>query len=263
MNATASDLLSILGPPLLAGVLALIAHIPLGQQVLRRGVVFMDLAIAQVAALGVLLGGVRQDNGLISMLCGGLAALSAAALVAWLARRWPAHREALIGLVYVASAALALIILSGDPHGSQRLRSLVSGDVLWVQLPALWPLLLASVVMVWVTSHSKPLLQRDSVFYPLFAIVVSFSVPLMGIYLVFALLIAPALSISQPNQTGPNRQLIRAGSVGLIGFTSGLLVSYGADQPSGPCIVVALIACSSLATLSLRRPGSRQTARMS
>lgn len=249
MASSFNDLLDILGLPLIAGGLALITHIPLGLQVLQRGVVFMDLAVAQIAALGVLLTSISQEGSTTSLMHGSMAALTGTALVAWLVRRWPAHREALIGLVYVAAAAGAIIILSDDAHGSQKLRAVIAGDVLWVQSDSLGPLLLVSLIVLLIAARCPALLQRDTVFYPLFALVVSLSVPLLGIYLVFATLIAPALPVLKMQIAGLQRQAVLAGGIGLVGFSTGLFLSFWADKPSGPCIVLALVVCSTLAAL--------------
>ena len=138
MMDSAVELASVLAAPLVAGLLALLTHVPLGEQVLRRGIVFIDLAIAQIAALGVLAAG--SGGGVDSSAAwwaGSLAALAGALLVAWLARRWPDQREALIGLVYVGGAAAAMLWVSADPHGAQKLRALLAGDILWVRLIAM------------------------------------------------------------------------------------------------------------------------------
>ncbi|MBU6191382.1 MAG: metal ABC transporter permease, partial [Betaproteobacteria bacterium] len=129
----ALELGAVLAPPFIAGILALLTHVPLGEQVLRRGIVFIDLAIAQIAALGVLATSGWTTDTSPSWWAGTLAALAGALLVASLARRWPEQREALIGLVYVGGAAAAILWMSADPHGAQKLRALLAGDILWVR----------------------------------------------------------------------------------------------------------------------------------
>ena len=93
--------LALLLPPLAAGLLALASHVPLGRQVLRRGIVFIDLAIAQVAGLGVLAGQhlLHDAPGALLPVAAAVAALLGAALVAWLGRAWPERPAALLGLL--------------------------------------------------------------------------------------------------------------------------------------------------------------------
>ncbi len=112
MNA-ATDL-AWLAAPAAALLAACVLLVPLGRQVLARGVVFIDLAVAQVAALGVLVAGqgLHDAPGVMGWLASALAALAGSALVWWLAQRWPEQREALIGLVYVGAASACTATLS-------------------------------------------------------------------------------------------------------------------------------------------------------
>ncbi|HRO59282.1 MAG TPA: metal ABC transporter permease [Burkholderiaceae bacterium] len=234
--------------PALAGVLVLLSHVPLGRQVLRRGIVFIDLAIAQVAALGVLvvgsLGETAHFPGL-STIAGAAAALAGAGLVAWLSRRWPDHREALIGLVYVTGAVLALLWASTDHRGAHLLASMLSGDVLWVTWPQLVPLALATAAFLAVHLRRPDIWFDGRAFYPAFALLVSLSVPLLGIYLVFATLIVPALAMTARAPSTPNREpaasTFTAVLLGVAGYLLGLLASLWADLPSGPSVVIALV----------------------
>ena len=139
--------LSLIAAPLAAGVLILASHIPLGQQVLRRGIVFIDLAIAQIAGLGVLLAASLHLTGWQAYVLAAGVSLLGTALVAMLSQAWPMRREALIGLVYVGSAALGMVWVSADPHGAQRLAGLLSGDVLWVDWPQLLPLAVLTALL--------------------------------------------------------------------------------------------------------------------
>lgn len=260
--------LALLLPPLAAGLLALISHVPLGRQVLRRSIVFIDLAIAQAASLGAL--GAQsllhywhhgsephhhhhahdEPAWLLAAATAG-AALAGAALVAWLARAWPQRQEALIGLLYVGAASLAMVLVSADPHGAQRLAALLSGDVLWATWPALLPLAVATACFAALLRWRPALLARGAVFYGSFALLVSLSLPLLGLYLVFATLIVPALAA----QRHPRQPLRWALGVGALGHAGGLLLSWHLDWPSGPSVVLALIA---LGAAALAWPPQRQ-----
>jgi zinc/manganese transport system permease protein len=242
--------------PLAAGVLVLLTHVPLGEQVLRRGIVFIDLAIAQVAALGVLAAGAFGHEHGPAWWAGTLAALGAAGLIAWLSRRWPTHREALIGLVYVTAAALAIVWVSSDPHGAQKLKAMMSGDVLWITWQSLLPLALVSVPFLAFHLVYRELWKRSEIFYPCFAILVSLSVPLLGLYLVFATLIVPALAA-----VGAARRRGRlALTLGSLGYAMGLAASLWWDLPTGPTVVLSLVVVGAgTAVLGGRLPRAKQS----
>jgi len=225
-----------LGLPLLALVAACLALVPLGRQVLERGVVFIDLAVAQVAACGALLCAVWIDHpgALEAGMAAGAAALLGALLVWSLARAWPAQREALIGLVYVAAASLAVVAAAWDPHGRERLSALLAADVLWAApMPVLWLGGLGVLVMAAVLFRPA-LFARDAVFYPVFALALSAAVPVLGLYLVFAFLIAPALWIRR----GSSVLIASAWAFGASVF--GLGLSWQLDWPSGACVAISL-----------------------
>lgn len=236
-----ADLLSLITLPLAAGLLALSSHIPLGEQVLRRGIVFIDLAIAQVAALGALALNGQGFSPVGTVGSAALAALLAAAAIAWVTRRWPDQREPMIGLVYIGAAALAVVWVSEDPHGAQTLRTLLAGDILWVTWTSIAPLAVASGALLASLRYRPDLLAHDRWFYPVFALMISLSVPLLGLYLVFAVLIAPALSASSLRQAGLRNTGRGALGLGALGFCAGLFVSFLLDWPSGPTVTLSLV----------------------
>jgi zinc/manganese transport system permease protein len=225
--------------PLAALAAACLVLVPLGAQVLARGVVFIDLAVAQVAAGGALAVGIGWEHAP----AGALAALSAAAALAgagivwWLARRWPAQREALIGLVYVAGASASVIGAAFDPHGREQLTALLAADVLWVGWEAA-ALLAAGAAAVLALSGGR--LGRDALFYPVFALALSVAVPALGLYLVFALLIAPAL------WTRRGHRLRDAILLAAAACLAGLGASWALDWPSGASVAL-LLCCLGLA----------------
>jgi len=221
--------------PMAAGILVLATHIPLGQQVLTRGIVFIDLAIAQTAAVGVLVGESLQMGRTIETLFASGFAIVGAMFVAWLSHFWPARREALIGLLYVGAASVTIFWASSDAHGMQRVSLLLSGDVLWTTWPAMLPLLIASLAYCSLWYWRRELMSQDAFFYPAFAVLVSFSVPLLGLYLVFVCLIAPALWIERSGK--PLLSSIAAAAV----FVIGVFLSFWFDWPTGTTVVIAMI----------------------
>ncbi|MEO8487998.1 MAG: metal ABC transporter permease, partial [Betaproteobacteria bacterium] len=126
---------TILLPALAAGVIVAATHVPLGIQVLARGIVFIDLAIAQIAGLGVLLADriAPGTEGIAVQGAALTAALAGALLLTWTERRWPEVQEAVIGVVFVLAATGSVLVLASNAHGSEHLRDLLAGQVLWVQ----------------------------------------------------------------------------------------------------------------------------------
>ncbi|RCU51471.1 MULTISPECIES: metal ABC transporter permease [Corallincola] len=240
-----ADLTLILLPALCAGVLVLATHVPLGYQVLKRGIIFIDLAIAQVAALGVVFAQLmhfEHYGAWATYLASAGFALVGAGLLAWLETRLKQELEAVIGCVYVVSAALALLLLSHDPHGAELIKQTLSGSILWVSWQDLWVhgLIYLSILLL---TYLRPKLIESGWFYPLFAIAITSSVSLVGVYLVFASLVMPTLAtwLLAP---GPMRLLCGYG-VGVVAYVIGLGLSAMLDWPSGATVVCSL-ACTGL-----------------
>jgi zinc/manganese transport system permease protein len=231
--------LSILGPALAAGLLVTATHVPLGTQVLARGIVFIDLAIAQIAGCGVLLAdrlGLEAE-GMAVQVAALAAALGGAMLLTWTERIWPDVQEAVIGVVFVLAATGGILLLAANVHGSERLRDLLVGQVLWVRPAQLaWAALVYSVVLaLWFGVGER--LGRVG-FYGLFAVAVTVSVQLVGLYLVFATLIVPPLATRRMEKG----RLAAAWGVGALGYGAGLALSTALDLPTGPVIVWTLCA---------------------
>src|SRR5687768_2991678 len=145
--------LSLLWPAFAAGMLVSATHVPLGIQVLSRGIVFIDLAIAQVAGLGVIfadwlglapLGWGVQGAALSAAFAGAL-------FLTWTERRWPDVQEAIIGTTFVLAATGALLLLAANPRGGEHLKELLVGQILWVNWTRLLPVavIYAVLLMVW------------------------------------------------------------------------------------------------------------------
>ena len=239
MNLTGIEL-SILVPAFLAGLLVLVSHVPLGMQVLSRGIVFIDLAIAQIAGLGVigadLLGFEPQGFGV--QIAAVSAALAGGLWLTYAEKRWPEVQEALIGVLFVLAATGSILLLAHNPHGGEHLKDLLVGQILWVtyqQLP-LAALVSLAVVSLWFTMRKR--LGRAG-FYILFAFAVTASVQLVGIYLVFASLILPAMATRHFPE---RKRLVIAYTMGTLAYAIGLIGSTWWDLPSGAVIVWAMAA---------------------
>ncbi len=246
MSDTAAAL-AVLWPACVAGVLVTAALVPFGFEVLKRGIVFIDLAVAQIAGVGVIFADFLgwEPQGPAVQISALTAALAAAFLLTWTEKRWPEVQEAIIGVVFVLGASGAVLLLASNPHGAEHLKHLLVGQILWVS-PARLPgeaLILAAILALWFGLGAR--LGRLG-FYALFACAVTFSVQLVGLYLVFASLVVPALATFYASR---RRRLAKAYAVGLLGYALGLTASFWLDLPAGAMVVwtmalVALLAAS-------------------
>ncbi len=237
MNFDALDI-GILGPAFIAGLLVLATHIPLGREVLRRGIIFIDLAVAQVAGLGVIAAHFFGDElgSFAVQIAAVTAALLAAVLLNVTQKRWPEIQEALIGALFVLAASGGLLLLAGNPHGGEHLKDLLVGQILWVSPSALMMVagLYVGVLALWFGARER---LGAAGFYALFAVTVTASVQLVGIYLVFASLILPALGTRHVR--GP-RVLLWGYGLGVVGYAAGIVLSAIADLPTGAVVVFTL-----------------------
>ena len=247
--------LSILWPALVAGLLVVVSHVPLGQQVLSRGIVFIDLAIAQVAGVGVIamLSIHPGASGLATQASAVVAALLGAVLLTWTEKRRPEVQEALIGVLFVLASTAQLLILANDPHGGEDLKDLLAGQILWVSKEQLVraAILTAIFVSVWFTVRER--IGRIG-FYVLFALMVTVSVQLVGVYLVFTSLIVPALATYR----FPLRMQLAIGYAFVAAsYVIGLAWSAFGDVPSSPVIVWVMAILGIIVHLLARSPAPR------
>ena len=239
----------ILLPALLAGLLVLATHGPLGAQVLERGIVFIDLAIAQIAGIGVIAADALglEPEGWAVQVSALAAALLGALVLTWTERRWPDIQEALIGVSFVLASCAGLLLLAGNPHGGEQLKDLLVGQILWVSNAQLvgMAVLAALVLALWFGLRER--IGRIG-FYLLFALAVTASVQLVGVYLVFTSLIVPALAV---RRLRPALRLPVAYALGALGYALGLALSARFDLPSGAVVVLTMAALAPLAPLLL------------
>jgi len=231
--------LSIIGPAFLASLLVLSTHVPLGTEVLRRGIIFIDLAIAQVAGLGVIAADTMgwEAEGWLVQIAAVSAALIAAYILHWTDKRWPEIQEALIGVCFILAAVTAILMLAENPHGGEHMKELLVGQILWVNFDQLLPVAIVSALVLvawyWMRDH----LQGFG-FYALFAFAITASVQLVGIYLVFACLIIPAIATRHILRRGI--RIVCGYGVGIVGCLAGLMISVRGDFPAGAVIVWSL-----------------------
>lgn len=252
--------------PFVAGLVLTGMHAWFGLHVLARGVVFVDLALAQVAALGVtvaILAGhsVQSEAGYWYALA---FAIGGAVLFA-LARAHEAamQQEAVIGIVYAVSASLGVLALDRAPQGAEHIKQLLIGSILSVtpqevgMLAALYgligaahwalrrPLLEVSFNPLLAAALHRRVFLWDVVFYGSFALVVTSSVRIAGVLLVFSYLIVPA-AIAGLFALSVRGRLFVAWALGAAMSAAGLYASWTWDLPTGPAIVAAFGAATAL-----------------
>ncbi len=229
------ELWGLLAPALFAGLLVSMIHVPLGLEVLRRGIIFIDLAVAQMAALGVVAAkllwpDIYEDWPLF--LCGLIFALLASGFFWLIECKSARSQEAFIGSTFVIAASLSILLLAGNPHGGEEMQDLLAGQILWVGWPdlILTAIVFITLLSIWVFLKSK----RSALFYIVFPVTITLSVQLVGVYLVFASLIIPALGAQI--YKAENR-IIMAYGISVLAVLLGLILSVSFDLPTGPAIV--------------------------
>jgi zinc/manganese transport system permease protein len=265
--------LSLFLPPLVACLVIVAIHSYLGLHVIAREVIFVDLSLAQMAALGsavAILAG-RQPDSTASFVY-ALGFTSIGAVLFALTRTEEKGRvpqEAFIGIVYVVASAAAILVADRTPRGGEAIKDILVGSLLWVT----WPTIarLAAVYAVigllhWVlrrrflTISFQPetalangwsIRWWDFLFYLSFGIVITFSVPIAGVLLVFSFLVVPAAIAFQFTRRYGALALVSWLS-GALASATGLLVSFHYDLPTGP-IVVCMFGLLLLAAFAIRR----------
>lgn len=275
-------MLNLMLPALVASLILVGIHGYLGIHIIARGVIFVDLALAQVAAMGWALGSlglaarVSAATGLPVEVAGYLIGLGATLVAAGLlsVTRMEGTRvpqEAIIGIVYVVASALTILLAAQAPRGSEHVEQLLTGTLLWVT----WPTIAKTAAVYAVIGAVHWFLRRrfltislepaealrqgwritawDFLFYALFGVVVTSSVEIAGVLVVFSFLVIPAvIAFLFTERTGP--LLLIAWAAGTFATVAGLVVSYVSDLPTGPMVVCAF-AATLLAAFALRRVG--------
>jgi zinc/manganese transport system permease protein len=277
-----TDLFTLWLWPLLALLLLPGLLVYFGLHVVQRGIIFVDLALAQIAALGVCVaiavGGHPEHHDTLPFVLSVVFTLLGAALFAWSRFDHPrVPQESIIGIIYVVAAAASTLVLSHSAEGDEALKSLLVGNVLLVSKQEVLRTfaLFAAIALVHVFLRDRFLLVTfreaeaksrrvalrawDFLFYATFGLTVVGFVQITGVYLVFSYLIVPAVCgalLSADIRT----RLIIGSAVALVAGVSGLLLSVrleSADLPTGPTIVccfgVLLIVCAVAAKVRGKR----------
>ncbi len=240
---------------LMAGVLGYF-----GTHILTRGIIFIDIAIAQIAALGTMIGlllGFAEESSGVQLLS-YLATLVVIGSFAFLRTKQSViPAEAVIGIIYCLGLAMALLLAERIPGGSNYITKTITGNILWVTWDKVLKigLLFAGLGLIHLVFGAKFIAlseicridpsfkMRDKLynllFYATFCIVVVKSVQIGGIFLVFTLLIAPSVAAALFFQSWLSR-IVWSWLIGIFGTVAGVLLSYSLNISNGPAIVVLL-----------------------
>lgn len=229
--------INIILPAFVAGLLIIATHVPLGLEVMKRGIIFIDLAVAQIAGLGVIVASLyfhSEEYPATTQIMAFIFAISAAYGFRMCEKHLPKLQEPIIGSLYVFSSSLALLLLANHPHGAEEVENLLSGQLLWVSWQKI--LITAIVYALLLTAiFRKHLLQRY--FYFIFAIAITVSVQLAGVYLVFASLILPAIGAAI---YAKGSKIVFGYTISVLSLIFGLIISLISDLPTGPVLVCML-----------------------
>jgi zinc/manganese transport system permease protein len=262
-------------PPLAACLVIVAIHSYLGLHVIAREVIFVDLSLAQMAALGsavAILAGSQPDSTAAFAYALGFTTLGAGLFALTRSdERGRVPQEAIIGIVYVVSSALAILVADRTPRGGEAIKDILVGSLLWVTWPTIFRLagIYAAIGLFhWflrrrfltISFHPEQALAAgwrirwwDFLFYLSFGIVITFSVPIAGVLLVFSFLVVPAAIAFQFTRSH-GRLAVLSWIAGVAASALGLWLSFHFDLPTGP-LVVCMFGLRLLVAYAVRRVG--------
>jgi zinc/manganese transport system permease protein len=247
-------------PPLVACLIIVAIHSYLGLHVIAREVIFVDLSLAQMAALGsavAILAGSQPDSSVAFLYALGFTTLGAGIFALTRTHeRGRVPQEAIIGIIYVVASAAAILVADRTPRGGEAIKDILVGSLLWVTWPVIFRLAAVYAALGlfhWVlrrrfltisfapetaVAQGWNIRLWDFLFYLSFGIVITFSVPIAGVLLVFSFLVVPAAIAFQ---FARNQGVLAVVSwiAGVLASAGGLWLSFRYDLPTGPLIVCA------------------------
>ena len=252
------EALTFLLPPFFMCLTLVGIHCYLGLHVLRRGVIFVDLSLAQVAGLGstvaLLFHFEHHSKGSYFF---SLGFTFLAALYFAFTKRFEKYvsQEVLIALVYAFASSMVILVVNSMAHGAEHIKEILVGKILWVTWSeVISTFLIYSVVALLHYIFRKPILSSsleenknneyifwDFIFYALFGVVITSSVGVAGILLVFSFLVVPAL-LSMNMVNSIKAQMLLGWLIGTVLCVIGMALSYVLDLPAGAILVVVFTA---------------------
>ena len=254
-----SDALFFLGPAAVMCFVIASIHVYLGMHVLEREVIFVDLSLAQLAALGATVAAIihlhETDYG-VHAVAFSFTAVGAAIFAFTRKARKRVSQEAIIGIVYVVASAVTVLILSRAPHGAEHMKDILVGTLLLTTWDQVWKIAAMYVVLgvanaalarrfiqiSWSPDEAEEQMRHvawwDLLFYLLFGVVITISVQVAGILLVFSFLIVPAV-VSRLFSARIWPRLFVGWGAAVIASILGLMASWFWDLPTGAAVVAA------------------------
>jgi zinc/manganese transport system permease protein len=255
-----TSMMSFMAAPFAACLVLVGLHAYFGIHVIERRVLFVDLAVAQFAALGAVVGfafGHHPGEPGSTFFSLAFATLAAVLFALTRVRIEKLPQEAIIGITFVVASAATILVADRAPEGAEHIKETLAGSLLWVT----WPTVLKVLVIYAAIGLFHRLLGRrfmlittdpdeayrrgwrvrwwDFLFYLSFGVMITFSVEIGGVLMVFAYLVIPAcVAILLHGRT--RTRLAIGWIVGIVGSAVGLVGSYYLDLPTGPTIVVVL-----------------------
>ena len=255
-----TTMLSFMAAPFAACLVLVGLHAYFGIHVIERRVLFVDLAVAQFAALGAVVGfafGHHPGELGSTLFSLGFAIVAAALFALTRVRVEKLPQEAIIGITFVVASAATILVADRAPEGAEHIKETLSGSLLWVT----WPMVVKVAAIYAVIGLFHWLLRErfllisvdpdeayrrgwnvrwwDFLFYLSFGVMITFSVGIGGILMVFAYLVIPAC-IAILIHAGMRARLAVGWAIGAVGSALGLVGSYYFDMPTGPAVVVVL-----------------------
>lgn len=256
-----TGLFGMMAAPVAVALVLVVMHGYLGGHVVRRGVIFVDIALAQVSAFGVAVAMFfGAEHGTNAAWFSGLGAtfLGALLIAGMRGREHQVPQEAYIGIIYAVFSAAMILVLTQVPHGGEEINHLLVGSILWVS----WAEVLKTAVLYAVlgavlwwahgrlrTISDDPAAARargmrlarwDFLFYAVLGTVVTSSVQIAGVLLVFTLLVVPTVMAYRCGCRSELRHLAFVLAVGVLAVVLGAAASYWLDLPTGAAIVCVL-----------------------
>lgn len=278
-------MLDLILAPFAAAVVILAINAYFGLHVIRRGVIFVDLAFAQIAAVGstlALLFGAAAGTATAHLFAFGFTLLGALVFSFTRMEESAVPQEAIIGISYVIASAAVILLASFTPEGAEHVSETLTGSLIWVTWPTVVELaaIYALIgVFHYVLRHRMLAISFapetvgsvrpwDFVFYVTFGVAITFSVAVAGVLMIFSTLVIPAVIAFLYTRRFGSALLIAWGS-GVAAIASGLLVSFAWDLTTGPLLVCAfgavLVVAAALRPLvgaARRRRASDEPARV-
>ena len=235
-------MLNIIIPAFIIAIIIGLTHALLGRNILTKNIIFIDLAIAQIAGFAIILANIifHDANIFIIEIFALAFAIIAAIIFYIIEKKQPKLQEAIIGSSFILFSTLTMLILSNHPHGGEEIKYLLSGQILFTDFNNLLihvPIYL-TIILLW---FRFPKVREGVIFYIIFAIAITSSVQIAGVYLVFTSLVLPAIITNDDNN-----YITHSCIYSLISTISGIILTIIFDYEAGIMIVLSYFVIASL-----------------